>query len=111
MQKNIIENLSNDEYHSDHKSVSNSMLKILSRSPAALHHYMINEKKQSDAMIFGSAFHKFILERDDFEEEFIVAPKVDRRTKEGKAAWLEFLEQSKDKNVITIDEFFTLQSM
>lgn len=108
----IIEGMSNTEYHADRKSVSSSMLKIIAKSPAALNHYMINARApQTDAMRLGSAFHKYCLEHDDFEIEFGVQPKMDLRTKKGKAEKLEFKRMHGHKTIITLDDLHTIQGM
>jgi hypothetical protein len=39
---------------------------------------------RTEAMIFGTAFHMYILEEETFWNNFIVAPKYDGRTTEGK---------------------------
>lgn len=50
--------------------VSASALKKIKVSPS---HFIEEEKKeQTDAMVFGSAYHKFILEPDKFEMEYFV---------------------------------------
>lgn len=43
-----------------------------------------NPPEETDALIFGRAFHKIVLEPEGFDYEFAVCPVCDRRTKEGK---------------------------
>lgn len=56
------------------------------------------------ALIFGQVVHKLLLEPDTFVEEFAVAPAVDRRTKDGKAAYAEFLESLAGRQEIKLED-------
>lgn len=53
--------------------MSNSMLKHFRRSPR---HYLFakNNKETTPAMIFGSAFHTYVLENEKFESNYINLP-------------------------------------
>ena len=67
---------------------SNSDLGELARSP--MHYYHQRPKPQTDSMIFGSAFHAFLLEgREAFEGRYVEKPKGLRK---GTKAYNEFLE-------------------
>ncbi|WP_296283614.1 PD-(D/E)XK nuclease-like domain-containing protein [uncultured Acinetobacter sp.] len=88
----LIEKMSNEEYHS-RPEFSSSQLKDMLRSGA--HFYSNNilkevEKETKAAMDFGTLAHALFLEPETFESEFVIAPKFDKRTKAGKeeaAAW------------------------
>lgn len=56
------------------------------------------------ALIFGQVVHKLLLEPDSFGEEFAVAPAVDRRTKDGKAAYAEFLAELNGRQEIKLED-------
>jgi exodeoxyribonuclease VIII len=61
-----------DEYHADKDHISASRLKKLKISPA---HYKIDaetETDETDAMLFGSAYHCYILEPDKFKERYYI---------------------------------------
>lgn len=58
---------SNEEYHSKKEFISCSGLKLMKKSPL---HFKEQEKKETDAMNFGSAYHTFILEPELFEKEY-----------------------------------------
>lgn len=60
---------SNDEYHSKKEYISCSGLKQIKKSPL---HFKEEEKKETEAMTFGSAYHTFILEPELFEKEYHV---------------------------------------
>lgn len=88
----LIEKMSNEEYHS-RPEFSSSQLKDMNRSAA---HFYVNsisketKKEASAAMNFGTLVHTMFLEPEQFENEFVIAPKFNRRTTAGKeeaAAW------------------------
>ena len=70
-----------------------------------------NPQEPSEDMVLGSAFHKIVLEPETFGDEFVVMPNFDRRTKEGKLKYAEFLELSEGKTVITQDQLETICGM
>lgn len=88
----LIEKMSNDDYHAC-PDFSSSQLKDMLRSSA--HFYSNNIVKESEReskkhFDFGTLAHTLFLEPEQFEHEFVVGPKFDRRTKAGKeeaAAW------------------------
>lgn len=63
-------NGTDEEYHSNHDYISATALKKLKVSPA---HFMEEEEtKETDALLFGSAYHCFILEPERFEKEYYI---------------------------------------
>ena len=89
----IIDGLSNADYHA-HPAISKSGLDKIAKSPA---HYKASREtkhEDSDALIFGSAFHDYILLPDTFQTAYtVLPPDFNGRTKEGKAM-LEIIRQS-----------------
>ena len=63
------------------------------------------------ALIFGQVVHKLLLEPDTFFEEFAVAPAVDRRTKDGKAAYAEFLAGLNARQEIKLEDMAKAMDM
>jgi hypothetical protein len=59
-----------NEYHADKEHISASALKKLKVSPA--HFKEEEETEETEAMIFGSAYHCYVLEPERFEEEYYV---------------------------------------
>ena len=101
----MVERMSNDEYHAC-PEFSSSQLKDMNRSAA---HFYVNsitkeaKKEASTAMNFGTLVHTMFLEPEQFENEFVIAPKFDRRTKVGKeeaAAW----EQANEGKMLVSEE-------
>lgn len=76
--------LSNELYHSDRSAVSSTKLKAALLSGA---HYLAaqNQHDVSEALLWGSVLHAYVLEPDRFDRAFFAMPKVNRNTKAGKA--------------------------
>ena len=83
----------------------------MTKSPAHFRYWKDNPQEDTASLLFGRAVHKYVLEKDDFFNEFAVAPLIDRRTKEGKAQWLLFQDQSEGKDIITQEDFEKIQAM
>ena len=77
-------------------AVRRSALWEMRKSPAHYLYAATHEKEKTPALTFGSAVHMLILEPDRFGDEYIIAPNVDRRTKEGKRIWSELTESGKE---------------
>jgi len=100
--------ISNEAYHSG-PGVSKSMLDTLDRSP--MHYWAAHldperpAKESAPHFDTGSAVHTLVLEPDLFDEEFAIAPALNRRTKEGKKAWAEFMEENAGKILLTREQY------
>ena len=70
------------------------------------------EKPDSEAAFFveGRLQHCLFLEPHVFHDEFIVAPKVDRRTKSGKAEYEDFTAIVGDRSIVTQDLYDACQA-
>lgn len=102
--------ISNSKYRS-REGVSSTDLKWIAKSPAHFRYKKDHPQEDTPALLFGRAAHKYMLEKDDFFTEFAVAPVVDRRTKEGKEQWAEFVSISEGKDVISAEDFETIKEM
>lgn len=99
------------EYH-EAEGVSSSQLKTLHRfTPYHLNYELNHKKEDTPALLFGRAAHKYILEKEDFFNEFSVAPECDRRTTEGKKIYNDFLLDSAGKDVISLKDFEVIKEM
>ena len=92
------------------KALSHSKLSCLAQSPMEFKMRHIDDpptlpKKESDAFAMGHAVHCLALEPESFSDRFFVLPKIDRRTKEGKAAYAEIQEASKSKTLLDGDDY------
>lgn len=69
------------DYHA-HPALGSTRLRELLKSPAL---YKENVRKDTPALALGSLVHTLVLEPETFPERYVVVPKIDGRTKEGKA--------------------------
>lgn len=101
----------NHEYRS-REGISSTELKILSKSPAHLKYYLEEgHAEDTTAFLFGRAAHKYMLEIDEFYDEFAIDPKIDKRTKAGKEEYATFLDENIGKDIITADQFKQINEM
>lgn len=100
--------MTNKEYHKKTEYVSKSLLDLMHKSPAHYKAYIEGEEKPATpALIFGSLVHSVVFEQDDY----VVAPVCDRRTKEGKLIYEQFIEESKDKLIVTAEQLQQAQNI
>lgn len=92
--------------------ISWSRLKHYDKSPAHFLEAWLNPPEPTPAMTLGSALHCLVLEPGKFEARYVVAPEgIDRRTKDGKAAWAEFEAGAKGKAILTAEQMEQAQGM
>ena len=98
--------LTHDNYYQNTDYVSNSMLNYLSgKSPEYFRFIMNHPQPATTAMKFGSAFHMNVLQPEKFNSNYAISPKFDRRTKQGKENYQNFINDSKLKTIISISEY------
>lgn len=104
--------ISNAEYRKK-EGLASSDIKRMMKSMATWKYFQDHPEEDSDtpSLKFGRAYHKFCLEPYDFDNEFIVSPKIDRRTKEGKEAYAKFEEEAKGKEIIDEETYNKLTDM
>lgn len=96
----------------EYPAISRSELWKIAESPEKFKWAMEHPAEPTPALIFGQAFHKLALEPEDFSTEFAVVPKnIDRRTKDGKAAWAELVAAADGKTLITAETMDTARDM
>lgn len=93
------------EAYSRWPAINHSILRLFNRTAAHAREELVNPKDQSEAQAQGHACHVALLEPDRFEMEFVAAPKIDKRYKEGKLEWAAFQAANASKTVVTADEF------
>lgn len=84
---------------------SQSEMKEFSRSPAHYRALKENPRPTTAARRLGQLSHLAVFEPDSLETVCAVAPVVDKRTKDGKAAWAAFEESHRDRFIVSEDEF------
>lgn len=106
--------MSDSEYNSI-KAMNATGLKKFSVSPMHYKHWLDTKDMEDDSgesLRFGRALHCMCLEGDEvFNSKFAITPVVDRRTKEGKATWQNFIDTNGGKDFVTPDEFANAQQM
>ena len=86
-----------------HPAVSRSELFHILDSPEKFKYLKDNPESPTPSLLFGQLFHAMALQPETLWQQFAVAPKVDKRTKEGKEKWEQFEYDSIDKTVVTMD--------
>jgi exodeoxyribonuclease VIII len=79
----------------------------------SLEHAKYNKEhpKESPALAKGKLFHTLVLQPEKFRSEYAIMPKVDLRTKVGKQAKADFLEEADGKMVVTRDDYIEVFAM
>lgn len=105
-----MENMTNKEYRK-HEGISKSDLFKITKSPMHFKYALEHPQEDTPALLFGRAVHKYLLEKDDFFNEFAVMPQFDRRTKEGKEKYAEFEKSVVGKDIISETDFEVIKEM
>lgn len=107
-------NESIQDYHAN-SAISHSKLECYRRRPALYYKKYIAktlaQPEESTAFRLGSAVHCAVLEDREFATRYVQKPDLDRRTKEGKAAYVEFAAQHEGKTLLDSDELAQVVAM
>lgn len=113
--KGVYKDLSIEEYHADVSAISRTGIMEFRKSPAHYWNAYLNPerpaKETTEAMILGNALHTLVLEPKEFDMRYLIAPAVDRRTKEGKAIYEEFANNSASFIILTEKQHTQIESM
>lgn len=101
------------EYLSKKDHVAASDLKKFLKSPAIYYYerYEKTQKTEERHFSIGSGLHELILEPEFFASNYVVFPKVDKRTVEGRRKLVEFTEQAQGKTILYEDEMSMIIKM
>ena len=103
-----IHQITNEQYHAA-DGLSRSQLMLFDKSPYHFWYEVYSgkaEKKETTpAMLLGSLFHTLLLEPDLFAEHYAISPKIDRRTTKGKEEYQIFMDENKDKILLTDEQY------
>jgi len=100
-----------EQEYNEAEGIRRSDLWKMADSPEKFKFFLDHPVEQSPALAFGTACHKMVLEPEDFNNEFAIAPIVDKRTKAGREAWEDFCAENADKTVISADDAETMREM
>lgn len=106
-----IQSIPAEMYHSMKDVLSNSMLGQFMISPAHLQAYLRNPHDPTPAMELGSLIHTCVLEPECLEKEYVVSPKFDKRSKDGKAGAEAFSAANVGKKSIDQDTHNQVQKI
>jgi exodeoxyribonuclease VIII len=93
------------------RPLSYSSIKEFAKSPRHFLNYRNKPKKVSPELTYGSALHCMLLEPQEFNNEFVVIPKLDMRTKDGKETYAKLEAEAEGKTMINAelhDEIWSL---
>ena len=97
---------SDTKYYGDKNFITSSQLGKLNHSPAKLEHYRKWGQDDTNALLFGRAFHQNILEPEKYKDQVISYD----GTRRGKV-WEDFKEENSNKTIITKGENNNLNKM
>jgi len=99
----------------DHPAMSQSKLKDLKKSPKHFWTKHLSSARMiespSEAMQFGTAVHTCLFEHAAFMKNYIILPKFDKRTKDGKVAYNEFIDNNINKTFIEEDDYIAVNQI
>ena len=94
------------------RPLSYSSLKEFAKSPR---HYIeyINKPKfaPTDAMKLGSMVHCLLLQSHDFDNQFLIAPEINKRTNAGKEEWSNLLLNNPNKQIVSNEDYTTASNL
>lgn len=103
--------MTEQEYRA-HKGVNKSTLWELRRSPAHYKYLLEHPTEDTQALRFGRALHAAILTPSAFKREYAVAPDCDRRTREGKEAYIMWQSLlAPGTTILSAEDMETIQGM
>jgi PDDEXK-like domain of unknown function (DUF3799) len=93
-------------------AINCSGMKHLLKSPAHYKAALTAEQSESKALRMGSLVHHIVLEAIPATEKYAAIPEgIDRRTKEGKAAYEAFTASSAGKTILSTEEWTTCEKV
>ena len=96
------------KYHEMEGTSSTILKKIAQKSVL---HAIKEERSESAALDLGSALHCAVLEPEKYNVDFLIMPKIDGRTKEGKALKADYEEKAKGKTLLNEEQDAQVKAM
>ena len=101
----------NEREYNEAEGIRRSDLWKMEESPERFRYFLDHPPEQTPSMLFGSAAHTMFLETRKMWDEYAVAPQVDRRTKDGRAAYEKFCRENEGKQIISQDDYDVMMGM
>lgn len=86
-------------------AVNQSLLGLFDRSPAHARYAMLHPDESTPEQSLGTATHAAILEPERFATQWVIAPKIDKRTNAGKEAWARFQSENGGREWIDAESY------
>tara|TARA_R110002167_G_scaffold24774_4_gene86659 strand:+ start:1049 stop:1840 length:792 start_codon:yes stop_codon:yes gene_type:complete len=103
----------NEQYHNDTTRISKSGTDLINKTPAHYYERYLNPDRikvdDTKALIIGSAFHAYILERDEFNSMFIILPEFSGKGSRDKKE--QFILNNSGRQPLSINDFQTIVGM
>jgi len=103
----------NEQYHADTTRISKSGCDLINKTPANYYYKYLDPNRiaeeKSKALIIGSAFHAYILERDEFNSMFFTLP--DFKGKGSRDKKEQFILNNSGRTPLSISDFQTIVGM
>lgn len=93
------------------EGIRRSVLWEMRKSPAHLKYKLEHASEPTPALIIGQALHCKLLTPENFDNEFVILPNVDKRTKEGREVLERVLAKGQGKTQITAKDMGTVIGM
>lgn len=104
----------NEQYHAS-EGLSRSSLWTFKQLPYKFWYEKLSGEyvppPDKESFVLGDLVHTITLEPEKLDQLYIMSPNVDRRTKQGKIDYAEFLERAEGKTVVTADVLEQAQAM
>ena len=109
MKDGILIDLPDSDYFAD-PAINCSGLKIIAqKTPLHFKSKQEEPREETPALIIGSAVHCLTLEPDLFNVRYVIAPKIDKRTKAGKEQWADL--EATGRIVLSEDDAEKIQAI
>lgn len=108
MQPGIYLDLPNDDYHASN-GISKSGLSLFAKCPEQYHwkHILGNRDEEKSHFGTGKAFHTATTEPDKFDNEFVVAPDLNKNSN----AYKDWASQNSDRQILNVKDYDVVMGM
>ena len=100
-----------EQEYRQHPAVNKSTLWEMRKSPAHYKWVLEHPRDDTAALKFGRAFHMAVLQPEEFNSSYLIAPDIDRRTKAGREAWQQFVSEAGNKELISQSDYDMINGM